>query len=450
MAQDIYADFPSISAKQWKQFLQFSLDGLSYENLLSSTRDQLTIKPFYHADDLSANFLLPSPEHCLDYDRLIALSAEQLIAQIKKAQHNGVKGFWVKIISDQIDLKSVFEAIDLPSTPLFIECNFLSSAYLQKALSLLQHTNHRVKFGIDPIGHLSKTGNWYKSINDDLAETISLFQTHNPTFALAIDLSIFQEAGATIPQQLTYSTAILNDYLNRLPETLKTCSVCFKVAIGSHFNFEIAKLKALRLLTQQLSDFYNKKCLIEIIAFPTTYNKTIFSNALNATRIHAEYQAAFLGGANAICCLSEHFILPKDKTKEQEKAQSKLQRALQLSENPQLIQGSYYINEVTKQLAEKALDLLKTIEKGGGYLAQLKAGKIQQKIKESAHQDRVALKNKTRNIVDCNVYQNKSEHFSPKAIQQLIKKANPHKTLLAPIVPKRLAITLELNRLCED
>src|SRR5690606_14370291 len=51
--------------------------------------------------------------------------------------------------------------------------------------------------------------------------------------------------------------------------------------------------------------------------------------------------------------------------------------------------GAYYIESLTEQLAEKALELFKDIEKNGGLITQLIEGTIQRKIAESAEKEQV-------------------------------------------------------------
>ena len=63
---------------------------------------------------------------------------------------------------------------------------------------------------------------------------------------------MYQNAGATILQQLGYALAHSNEYLNHFDEILdvdskKQLTIVFNVAIGTNYFFEIAKLRALRI-----------------------------------------------------------------------------------------------------------------------------------------------------------------------------------------------------------
>jgi len=53
--------------------------------------------------------------------------------------------------------------------------------------------------------------------------------------------------------------------------------------------------------------------------------------------------------------------------------------------------NSYYIEAITKQIAEKALVIFKDIEKSGGFLQQLKEGTIQRKIQKTLKKNKHSL-----------------------------------------------------------
>ena len=52
MKNPLFSEFPSVTAKQWKQKIQFDLKGKSYnDTLLTKTNEGIIIKPFYHKDE---------------------------------------------------------------------------------------------------------------------------------------------------------------------------------------------------------------------------------------------------------------------------------------------------------------------------------------------------------------------------------------------------------------
>ena len=52
MSQHLFDAFEFFETKQWKQLIQYDLKGTSYEDLLHTSPEDITIKPFYNQDDL--------------------------------------------------------------------------------------------------------------------------------------------------------------------------------------------------------------------------------------------------------------------------------------------------------------------------------------------------------------------------------------------------------------
>ena len=102
---------------------------------------------------------------------------------------------------------------------------------------------------------------------------------------------------------------------------------------------------------------------------------------------------------------------------------------------------------LTDELAEKALQLFKEIEKGGGFLQQLKEGIIQKKIKESAEKEQQLFDSATLKLLGTNYHPNKNDRMKHDLELFPFVKHNPVKTLIVPIIEKRLAENMEQERL---
>jgi methylmalonyl-CoA mutase len=109
--------------------------------------------------------------------------------------------------------------------------------------------------------------------------------------------------------------------------------------------------------------------------------------------------------------------------------------------------GSYYIESITTQLAEKALLLFKEIERKGGFIKQLKNGFIQKKVTES-HQKEQKLYDLHREIlVGTTRYTNPEDQMKENLELFPFLKTKPRKTLINPIIPKRISESVEQERL---
>ena len=109
--------------------------------------------------------------------------------------------------------------------------------------------------------------------------------------------------------------------------------------------------------------------------------------------------------------------------------------------------GAYYIESLTHQLAEKALVLFKDIEKNGGLITQLMEGTIQRKINESAQKEQELFDSGKEVLLGTNKYPNKNDKMANDLELFPFVKTNPRKTLITPIIEKRLAEKIELERL---
>ena len=112
--------------------------------------------------------------------------------------------------------------------------------------------------------------------------------------------------------------------------------------------------------------------------------------------------------------------------------------------------GAYYIESITTQLAEKALTLFKEIEANGGFLHQLKEGLIQRKIKESAAKEQEQFNSGEDILLGTNKHPNPKDKMKHELELYPFVKTNPVKTLIEPIIEKRLAETIEQKRLEDE
>ncbi|MBE9490206.1 MAG: methylmalonyl-CoA mutase subunit beta, partial [Bacteroidetes bacterium] len=355
------------------------------------------------------------------------------------------------IPSEDISIETLLKDIDLTPTTLHFELHFLSEVFIKQLLAIPS------KFGIyinlDIIGNLARTGNWYYNLKKDheiLNSIITNNKQSNPSSILSIDASLYQNSGANIVQQLAYALSHANEYLNHFGEKVKN-KINFKVSTGTNYFFEIAKIRALRLLWNTLiSEYSSNISECHIIATPTKRNKTIYDYNTNMLRTTMECMSAILGGVNTISNLPYDAIYHKDNEFGERISRNQLlilkhESYFNKVDNP--ADGAYYIETLTQQLAEKALIIFKDIEANGGFLKQLKEGTIQRKIKESAAKEQALFNNKEEVILGANKYPNLNDKMKHELELYPFVKQNKRKTLIEPIIEKRLSEELEQERL---
>ena len=450
MSKTLFNDFSEVSSKQWKQKIQADLKGADYnDSLIWHTNEGIDVKPFYHADEFDDVETLSDTKasEFLISQTIFVANTEISNANAIDAISRGAEAITFIIPSENISIDNLLKGIDTSSTPITLAPKFLSSEFMTQIESWANINVH-----IDIIGHLARTGNWYHNLTNDHQYFEHVFKHTN---TLSIDMELYQNAGANMIQQLAYGLAHLNEYLNHFDKQLneddkQSLNIVFNVAVGTNYFFEIAKLRALRLLYKTLADAYdlNAKCIIN--ACPTKRNKTIYDYNTNMLRTTTECMSAILGGANTITNLPYDAIYHKnnefaDRISRNQLLILKHESYFDKVDNPS--DGAYYIESLTSQLADKALALFKDIENNGGFLSQLKEGIIQKKIKESAAKEQSQFDAGSITLLGTNKHPNPQDKMKDDLELYPFIKTNPVKTLIEPIIERRLAQSIEQERL---
>jgi methylmalonyl-CoA mutase len=320
-------------------------------------------------------------------------------------------------------------------------------------LAATENYHQKVFTNIDIIGHLARNGNWYHNLNQDheiLGDILSL--QHDQT--LGVDVALYGNAGANLTQQLAYALAHANEYLNHLndhhKDIVKSTLITFKVAVGNNYFFEIAKLRALRLLFSAIAKEYGALEHCHIIATPTSRNKTLYDYNNNMLRTATECMSAILGQADTVLNMPYDAIYHKDNEFGERIARNQLlilKNESYFDKVNNAADGAYYIESITYQLASKALELFKQIEAGGGFLVQLKDHIIQKKIKESAAKEQESFNRRDKILVGTNKYASREDKMKDSLELYPFVKTLTRKTLIEPIIEKRLAEEWEQERL---
>ncbi|WP_434035464.1 methylmalonyl-CoA mutase subunit beta [Formosa sp. 4Alg 33] len=450
---NLFEEFNSVSAKAWKQKIQFDLNGADYnKTLIWHSNEDINVKPFYSKDDLKTiPFNFKSTSNTFKITQSIYVNSEEKsnnLAQI--ALQDGAEALAFNIATEHCDLSKLLQNIDLHLVPIYFDLQFCSSKFIEKLDVMASEIKASFYVNFDIIGHLTEDGNWYNTLNADhrALETVLKNSSHLKS-SVSVNLELYQNAGATITQQLAYGLAHANEYLNRFSEIFKT-KITFKVATGSNYFFEIAKLRALRVLWHTLASEYNVNTECHIIASPSKRNKTIYDCKTNMLRTTTESMSAILGGADSVCNMAFDSLFHKHHTAGEQKARQQLVILKKETDytpinNP--VNGSYYIETLTHQLAEKSLALFKDLEGQGGFLKLLKGGSIQKKIKENAQKEQEQFNAGEIALIGTNSNINPESRIKDQLDLYPFVKQNPRKTLIEPIIPRRLAETIEQHRL---
>jgi len=452
VSKNLFNEFNLVSAKEWKQKIQVELNGADYnETLVWNSNEEISVKPFYHKDEFEQLDIPQNEQEPLICQTIKVTKQKEANCQAIDAIKNGVDA--IKFIVDEpFDCAVLFNGLNTVNNRkinLHFQFSFLSESFIQEIIAY--QDNYNIFFNIDIIGHLAKTGNWFYTNKRDhfLVQNII---NNTKSNVIGVDSTIYQNAGANCIQQIAYALSHANEYLSYFGSKVAH-QIQFNVAIGSNYFFEIAKLRAFKFLWFQLLKEYRVTESVQIFAEPSRRNKTIYDYNVNMLRTTTECMSAMLGGASTISNLSYDAVFKQPNGFGKRIAKNQLliiQEESYFKEALNFAEGSYYIETLTKQMTEKALKLFNDIENSGGFVNQLTKGIIQRKIRESALKEQRLFDEKSLVLVGTNKYQNKEEALTNDIEINPFSKRNPIKTIIEPIITRRLSEKIEQERLNEE
>ena len=182
---------------------------------------------------------------------------------------------------------------------------------------------------------------------------------------------------------------------------------------------QIAKFRAFRILFHQVALSYELEGFqpgtIKIHGVSSHWNKTLADINNNMLRNTSEAMAAIIGGCDSI------HITPHDSTLAPSSVSSRriarnisniLKDEAYLDKVADPAAGSYYLENLTNELAKAAWALFKEIEKAGGFISSFKTNSIQDAIGKTRHKKFKHIASRGTVIVGVNQYPDKTESLS--------------------------------------
>lgn len=221
---------------------------------------------------------------------------------------------------------------------------------------------------------------------------------------ICIDISLHQNAGASIVQQLGIALAKAKELVEIYGSEIVN-KLIFRIAVSGNYFFEMAKLRAFKIVFNQLSKEYDLDEIPYIFAETSLRNKAVSDNENNLIRSTLELAAAMIGGADAV--FSNNYLVEKS-TENSEEISFKQQIVLAYESIINVFEdasnGSYYVEDITRQIAEKSWAFFVEIEENGGYLELLKQGTVQKKIYDHAIKEQKWVEEGKIKLIGVNLY----------------------------------------------
>ncbi|MGI5270987.1 methylmalonyl-CoA mutase [Nonomuraea sp. CA-218870] len=225
-----------------------------------------------------------------------------------------------------------------------------------------------------------------------------------------------QEAGATCDLELAYTLADGVEYLRAgvaagMDVDRFAPRLSFFWCIGMNFFMEVAKLRAARLLWAKLVDGFgakNPKSLsLRTHSQTSGWSLTAQDVFNNVARTCVEAMAATQGHTQSLHtnALDEALALPTDfSARIARNTQILLQ---QESGTTQVIDpwgGSYYVERLTHDLAERAWEHIQEVEAAGGMAKAIEAGLPKLRIEEAAARTQARIDSGRQPVIGVNTY----------------------------------------------
>lgn len=225
-----------------------------------------------------------------------------------------------------------------------------------------------------------------------------------------------QEAGATADLELAYTLADGIEYVRAgiaagLAVDEFAPRVSFFFGIGMNFFMEVAKLRAARVLWTILMEQFNPKdprsLMLRTHCQTSGWSLTAQDPYNNITRTLIEAMAATAGGTQSLHTNSfdEALALPTDESARiARNTQLYLQRDSGTCDFIDPWGGSYYVERLTYDLAQKALGHINEVEAMGGMTKAIASGLPNRRIETAAAATQARIDSGTQTVVGLNKY----------------------------------------------
>jgi methylmalonyl-CoA mutase len=439
-------DFKKPTEKEWQQAAEKLLAGRSLgDTLYRESPEGLTIKPIYFAGDKPDVSVTTLDSNWLIAQTLFTANKEfNLLA--REVLYKGQSALNINLdISSQLDyeineqsaaalhitdfqtLFDLLDGVEPEKVPLFFNAFNTADRFYKWILDLsdkrgLDPAALSVALGADPISAALIYGSLFEPIAKISENWKRLLKESTVDFKpafITINADIIHNSGGHKIQQLQYILGSVTTYVNSLLdmgiEPARTLvAIRIKVAVGNEQFMEIAKLRAIRLLCDNICKAYQVQPVNIPIDVVTSWrflsDRDIYNNMLRAS---SQAFAAVAGGCDSLDVLPFDLALKQPNEfslRQARNLQIILAEEAALNKVRDPASGAYYIENLTLQLAQRSWQKFQEMEKKGGLLNAISSGHWQSEIKNNALKQEKAILQGTKKAIGVNIYQTPDEN----------------------------------------
>jgi len=414
-------EFPPVSTAEWESAIARDLKGVDYEKrLIWRSEEGLAVKPYYRAEDLKGLGSMDSAPGAFPYRRGTRTTGDWQIreeidaADVESANRTacaavgaGAEGIaFSGLLVERADELAVL-LTNLDETPVHFE--LADKRLLRLLIEWLGERSRaaRISTGCEATASVE----FAAEVIGDAPKGFVPFTIHGEAF---------DEAGATGVEEVGFTLAAGVDFLAAMRERgveaeRAAAALEFNFAMGSKTFFQIAKLRAFRMVWARAIESFGgtrSAARARIAAHTSRWNKTVYGPHVNILRATTEAIAAVLGGADSVT------VAPFDACyKQPDEASQRLARNTQLLLKHEAWLGrvadagggSYFIEALTDFLAREGWKRMQEIEAHGGYRKAQAEGLIAQMLGPSMAGREKAVALRKRVLVGTNQFANPAE-----------------------------------------
>lgn len=416
--QKLFSEFSPSSISDWKNKFLNDIKESTFESYIWQNENGFDIEPFYNSESLSHTYL-PAFTHS-NWDVCVnssssdskTLNSELLNQLARGANSISINCSNINLIQalDGILLnyiQSTFYIDNQSANPLF---NYLSDHYNLNELNI----------SILPIifNNENDLKNW--------ANNKSLFNGFEGIKTIGVNLYLSHNQNCLAYYEIALIFSALVEQLEFLSkkDKISNSKIVIKTGVNSDYFIQIAKLRAIRRLWNNLKIVYNCNNDIHLIVETTLTNKSISDSYNNLIRSTIESMAAIAGGCNELIVSEFDTLNPTDKILSERLAVNQqliLKDESYFDKIADVSCGSFYIESITDAIASKALETFKRFENDGGYFKCIEKSIFFNEINIQAKHQQDKINNQEEVSVGVNRFKNELENleFSQNQIESL-------------------------------
>ena len=443
MKENLFAEFPYITKEDWIRQAVKDLKGKDFEaTLVKETFDGIKIAPFYTAEDIEKNgseantniSIAPntsvrgfSPRYWSNVYHVKDKNGKTANKDLLLALENGADGILISLNGDE-NLDQLFQGVLPQYIQTFINPGNNPIASIQLFLEWVERSGynpHEIQGGLLWDGFANTLRK--KESKDKVIEMAASLVGHAIKLTqfkiFTVDSSIYHNAGASTVQELSYSLSAYIELLDGLIQRGLSASEIFektllKTAVGSDYFMEMSKIRIFRILFHQFAKLYQVNMPAEnIFIFSSTsfWTKSKTDVHTNMLRNTSEAMAAILGGCNALEVLPHDVVLGNIDSFSQRMARNIsniLKEESYLDKVLDPIAGSYYLENLQKNIFGAVQSKLIEIESSGGWWHLYQNMEIQQTVKSMGRQKMLSIQNGEKVKIGINKFILPKESFN--------------------------------------